>query len=175
MPLFSFSREQPANKKFDWPLPVVQYKVQFTWKAFWMPIWYPFSIWHLGSFRSKLLTMQDPMTVAKPGQLIRVHKGVYKGDLGFVTHVEAWGARVLVVPHLKTLALEVASTLLKRKWTAIRPEPKLFAFSSVFQRQPNLLHNGTYTSRGLVFNHGLLRLDLDLHSISSNSTGVPSH
>ena len=55
------------------------------------------------------------MTVAKPGQLIRVHKGVYKGDLGFVTHVEAWGARVLVVPHLKTLALEVASTLLKRK------------------------------------------------------------
>ena len=33
----------------------------------------------------KLLTMQDPMTVANAGQWIRVHKGAYKGDLGFVT------------------------------------------------------------------------------------------
>ena len=123
----------------------------------------------------KLLTMQDPMTVVKPGQWIRVHNGVYKGDLGFVTHVKAWGARVLVVPRLKTPAPQ-AATSLKRKRTAIRPEPRLFdpaTFSSVFQRQPKLQYDGTYTSRGLVFDHGLLRLDLDLHSISPNSTGVP--
>ena len=37
----------------------------------------------------KLLTMQDPMTVVKASQWIRVRKGVYKGDLGFVTNVEA--------------------------------------------------------------------------------------
>ena len=113
--------------------------------------------------------------VVKASQWIWVGKyGVYKGDIGFVTHVEAWGARVLVVPRLKT----PATASLKRKRSAtIQPEPRLFdpaTFSSVFQRQAKLHYNGTYTSRGLVFDHGLLRLDLDLHSISLNFTGVPS-
>ena len=125
----------------------------------------------------KLLTMQDPKTVVRAGQWIRVRRGVYKGDLGFVTHVEAWGAQVLVVPRLKTPTPQAAPSL-KRKRTAIKSEPRLFdpaTFSSLFQREAKLHHNGTYTSRGLVFDHGLLRLDLDLHSISLNSTGVPSH
>jgi hypothetical protein len=74
------------------------------------------------------------------GQWIRVRKGVYKGDLGFVTDVEAWGAKVLVVPRLKTPTPQ-ADISLKRKRTAIKPEPRLFdpaTFSSVFQRQPKL-------------------------------------
>jgi hypothetical protein len=125
----------------------------------------------------KLLTMQDPMVV-KAGQWIRVcRNGVYKGDLGFVTDVEAWGTRVLVIPRLKTPTPQ-AATSLKRKRTVIKPEPKLFdpaTFSSVFQRQPKLQDDGTYTSRKLVFDHGLLRLNLDLHSISLNSTGIPTH
>lgn len=124
----------------------------------------------------KLLTMHDPMTVVKAGQWVRVRSGVYKGDLGFVMDVEAWGARVLVVPRLKTPTPEAAASL-KRKRTAIRPEPRLFdptTFSSVFQRRANLEYNGTYTSRRLVFDHGLLRLDLNLHSVSVNSTAVSS-
>jgi hypothetical protein len=44
----------------------------------------------------------------------------------------------------------------------------------MFQRRAKHHHNGIYTFRRLVFDHGLLRLDLDLHSISPNSTGVPS-
>jgi hypothetical protein len=126
----------------------------------------------------RLLTMQDPMTVVKAGRWIRVRNGLYKGDLGFLTHVESWGARVLVVPRLKTPTPQAVATL-KRKRTAIKPDPGLFdpaTFSSVFQRQAKLRRNGiyTYTSRGLVFDHGLLRLNLDLHSISLNSTGAPS-
>ena len=46
-------------------------------------------------------------------------------------------------------------------------------FSSVFQRQAKLLHSGIYTSRGLIFDHGLLHLELDFRSISINSTAVP--
>jgi hypothetical protein len=124
----------------------------------------------------KLLTMQDSITVVKAGQWIRVRTGVYKGDLGFVKCVEAWGAQVLVVPRLKTSTPETATSL-KRKRTAIRPGPGLFdpaTFSSVFGRQPKLQRDGTYFSRGLVFDHGLLQLSLDLHSISLNSTGIPS-
>jgi hypothetical protein len=122
----------------------------------------------------KLLTMQDPILVVKEGQWIQVRNGVYKGDLGFVTRVEAWGAEVLVVPRLKP---PQANTSLKRKRTAIKPEPRLFdpaTFSSMFQRQPKLQYDGSYTSRGLVFHHGLLRLSLDLHSISPISAGIPS-
>jgi hypothetical protein len=122
----------------------------------------------------KLLNMQDPMTVVKASQWIRVRNGVYKGDLGFLTYVESWGAQVLVVPRLKTPTPTAAS--LKRKRTAIRPEPRLFdpaTFSSLFQRQAKQL-NGLYKSRGLIFDHGLLRLELDFHSISLNSTGAPS-
>jgi hypothetical protein len=44
----------------------------------------------------------------------------------------------------------------------------------MFQREPKLLYDGSYTSRGLVFHHGLLRLNLDLHSISLNSAQIPS-
>jgi hypothetical protein len=121
----------------------------------------------------KLLTMQDPTLVVKAGQWIRICNGAYKGDLGFVTRVEAWGAQVLVVPRLKT----PIDTSLKRKRTAIRPEPSLFdlaTFSSMFQRQPKLQDDGSYTSRGRVFHHGLLRLNLDLHSMSLVSGGIPS-
>jgi hypothetical protein len=125
----------------------------------------------------KLLTWQDPRTVVKASQWIRVCNGtVYKGDPGFVTHVEAGAARVLVIPRLKTPTPQVAGSL-KRKRSATKPEPMLFdpaTFSSVFQRQAKLDQNGIYTSGGLVFDHGLLHLDLDLDSISLNSTGVPS-
>lgn len=58
--------------------------------------------------------MQDLMTVVNAGQWIQVHKGPYKGDLRFVTHVETQGAQVLVIPHLKTMTPQ-AATLLKRK------------------------------------------------------------
>jgi len=124
----------------------------------------------------KLLTMQDPKVVVKASQWVRVCKGVYKGDLGFVTDVGAWGARVLVVPRLKVPTPQAPASL-KRKRSAIRPEPRLFDptwFSSVFQRQAKFHHSGIYTSRRLVFDHGLLRLNLDLHSISVNTTAVPS-
>jgi hypothetical protein len=127
----------------------------------------------------KLLTMQDPNLAVEAGQWIRVRNGVYKGDLGLVTCVEAWGAQVLVVPRLKIPTPQANTvTSLKRKRTAIKPEPRLFdlaTFSSMFRRQPKLQSDGSYTSRGLVFHHGLLRLKLDLHSISPISEeGIPS-
>ena len=81
-------------------------------------------------------------------------------------------------PHgrLKTPTAR-AATSLKRKRTPIKPEPSLFdpaTFSTMFQRELKLLYNGSYTSRGLVFHHGLLELKLDLHSISLNSANIPS-
>jgi ribosomal protein L24 len=123
----------------------------------------------------RLLTMQDPMTAVNASQWIQVHKGPYKGDLGFVTHVETWSTQVLVIPHLKTATLQTAT--LKRKRTTIRPE-RLFEpniFKSVYQWELKLQDNGTYTSRGLVFDHGLLLQTFDLHSISPAPVAIPTH
>ena len=61
----------------------------------------------------KLLTMHDPMTVVNTGQWIRVHKGVYKGNLGFVTDVETWGVHVLIIPRLKGPTVPQAAASLK--------------------------------------------------------------
>ena len=46
----------------------------------------------------------------------------------------------------------------------------------MFQCQAKPQRDGSYTYRGLVFHHGLLRLNLDWHSISpvSESAGIPS-
>ena len=121
----------------------------------------------------KLLTMQDPNSVVKAGQWIRVRNGLYKGDLGLVMRVQAWGIEVLVIPRLKTPTPQ-ADASLKRKQTAIKPEQRLFDPATFLSIQPKHQFDGSYTSRGLVFHHGLLRLNLDLHSISPVSAGIPS-
>jgi len=125
----------------------------------------------------KLLTMRKFDTVEDPSQWVRVRNGVYKGDIGFVTHVEGWGVQVLVVPRLKIPTPQAAASLKRKRSAAIRPEQRLFdpvTFSSVFQREAKLHYNGTYTSARQVFDHGLLCRNLDFHSIFLNSTGVPS-
>ena len=124
----------------------------------------------------KLLTMHDPTMVVKAGQWIRVHKGVYKGDLGFVTDVETWGVRVLVTPCLKGPTAPQAATSLKQKRTATKPKPILFnpnTFSSIFQCLAKHLHAAVYTSHRQIFDHGLLHQNMDFHSIFINSTTVP--
>ena len=50
----------------------------------------------------------------------------------------------------------------------------LATFSSMFQHQPKLQYDGSYASHGLIFDHGLLWLRFDLHSISPISAGIPS-
>jgi ribosomal protein L24 len=124
----------------------------------------------------KMLTMQDPMRVVNEDQWVQVLKGTYKGDFGLVTRVESWGAQVLLVPRLKAPKLQ-DDTSLKRKRTTIKPEPRLFdpiIFKSMFHTDLRRRSDGTYTSRGLVFDHGLLRKDFDLHSLSPVLAGIPS-
>jgi hypothetical protein len=45
----------------------------------------------------------------------------------------------------------------------------------VYQREPKLQDNGTYTSCGLVFDHRLLLQTFDLHSISPAPVAIPAH
>jgi transcription antitermination factor NusG len=124
---------------------------------------------------TKLLTMKDPATIVEVGQWVRIYSGLYKGDFGFVAHLETWGVEVLLVPRLKAPNMDSSR---KRKRTAIRPEPALFDlnnFRHLYGIDPKHRDDGSYTSRGQVFEHGLLRRRYDLHSLSSTQAGIPSN
>ena len=51
---------------------------------------------------TKLLKMRTPSEIVEPKQWVRVCKGMYKGDIGFVISMESWGAEVLLIPHLQS-------------------------------------------------------------------------
>src|SRR5271163_2138036 len=70
----------------------------------------------------KMLTMHDPQTVFQAGNWVRVGKGKYKGDVGFISRLESF-VEVLLVPHLNPPTTIDTS---KRKQTAVRSKPELF-------------------------------------------------
>jgi hypothetical protein len=122
----------------------------------------------------KLLTMQDPMTVVKAGQWIRVCTRVYKGDVGFVKCVEPWGAQVLVVPCLKTSTPEMATSL-KRKQNSHQARTKVVRSCYLLVCVPTLAKTSTDWNLHLSqtrFDHGLLQLNLDLPSTPFKTTVV---
>lgn len=121
----------------------------------------------------KMLTMYDPQTVFRVGNWIRVGKGKYKGDVGFVVGVESW-VEVLLVPRL---GQPTTVDTLKRKRTTLRSKPALFdpaTIKRVHDVNPRCEREGIYTVWGLEFEHGLLRKAYDFHSLSPTTT-IPSY
>ncbi|KIK07882.1 hypothetical protein K443DRAFT_2099, partial [Laccaria amethystina LaAM-08-1] len=70
---------------------------------------------------TKMLTMHDIEANVDVGRWVRVRKGTYKGDVGYVLASESWGVRLLLVPRLSPPNL--ASSSLKRKRSTVAPEP----------------------------------------------------
>jgi hypothetical protein len=124
----------------------------------------------------RTLTIQDPATIVTEGEWVQVMKrGAYKGDIGFVTRVESWGADVLLVPRRP---LRNTHFSLKRKRTTVYEEPALFD-PDTYKLQYNInstqRDDGSYTTHGCIFEEGLLRRRFDFHSLSSLVLGISSH
>src|SRR5271154_6339267 len=101
----------------------------------------------------KMLTMHDPRTVFQVGNWVRVGKGKYKGDVGFVSRVENF-VEVLLVPRLNPPTTIDTS---KRKRTAVRSKPELFdpdTIKAVYGIDPKCGPEGIYTAFGLKFESG---------------------
>ncbi|KIJ90484.1 hypothetical protein K443DRAFT_15198 [Laccaria amethystina LaAM-08-1] len=88
-------------------------------------------IWEQIDFEdwTKMLTMHDIEANVDVGRWVRVRKGTYKGDVGYVLASESWGVRLLLVPRLSPPNL--ASSSLKRKRSTVAPEPALFDFNTI--------------------------------------------
>jgi len=120
----------------------------------------------------KMLAMHDPRTVFQAGSWVRVTKGKYKGDVGFICQVESF-VEVLLVPRLNPPATIDTS---KRKRTALRSKPELFdpnTIRAVHDIEPRCGPEGIYTAWGFKFESGLLRKAYDFHSISPTAD-IPS-
>ena len=115
---------------------------------------------------AKMLRMQDLMPILEVGQWVQMCKGTYKGDVGVVEHMENWGGVcLLLVPHSKTF--------LKRKHS----QPALFdpiAISCISQVKPSKQNGDVYLFQGNTFDHELILLPFDAHSVLSTSVQMSS-
>ena len=125
---------------------------------------------------TKMLTMCDVETDVDVGNWVRVCKGTYKGDAGYVLALESWGVRLLLVPRLSPPHL-TGSSLKRKRSTA--PQPALFepdaiehVYGTTIVKQDD---DGTYRFKGNIFKHGLIVREFDLHSISLASVFMPTH
>jgi transcription antitermination factor NusG len=121
----------------------------------------------------KMLTMHDPRTIFQVGNWVRVGKGRYKGDVGFVARVESF-IEVLLVPHLNPPTTVDA---LKRKRTVVRSKPQIVdrdTIKKVYAVDPRHgPEEEAFTAIGLKFHHGLLQKAYDFHSVAP-ATVIPS-
>lgn len=113
------------------------------------------------------------------GDWVRVCRGAYKGDVGYVTTIESWGGvRLLLVPRLSPLPHPESSLrLAKRKRSATPPEPALFdqqTVKRIYGVDPVCQEPCVYRFKGYTFEHGLICKAFDRRSVSSTSVYMPT-
>jgi transcription antitermination factor NusG len=117
------------------------------------------------------------------GQWVRILKGTYTNDIGFVKKLENWGGlQLLLVPRIAPLPAAGPSASFKglkrsRRSRASRPSLALFdplEIQKMFQRAPQRKAAGTYCFGGQTFEHGLLVKTVDASSASCCPISIPS-
>ncbi|KAF8226539.1 hypothetical protein L208DRAFT_1301333 [Tricholoma matsutake] len=124
----------------------------------------------------KVLSQHDSATNSNlaVGDWVRVLKGTYKGDIGYVAAVENWrGITLLLVPRLPS------SSLWKRKClcSTTPPEPNLsepLAAKRNFGIDPIWQAPYVYHFNGYTFEYGLILKAFDLWLVSSTSVHIPT-
>jgi len=127
---------------------------------------------------TKMLTMVDSQTSIGVGKWARVCRGLYKGDIGYVSAVENWGGvSLLLVPRLQP-PQPLRTSASKRKHGTAPPEPELFdpiAVRHNYGWDPVQQADSHYKCKNVVFKHGLIIKSFDLHSVSLNSIYMPTN
>lgn len=105
------------------------------------------------------------------GQWIQVTKGTYKGDIGYVKELKAWGGvQLILVPRLRLPVATSTKIQGKRQRTVSPPDLALFDTSTIekfYHISPTQKGPDTYFFNGCTFEHGLLVKDFDSYSVSS--------
>jgi transcription elongation factor len=122
---------------------------------------------------TNLLCMESLKFSPAIGNWVRVRKGIYKGDIGRVSAIHAWGVELHLIPRI---LIQQPDNTLKRKAKAVSPEAKLFD-PKEFEKNSLLKlitrGNRSYKIGRLLFENGLLRQTYNYHSISSPVDQIP--
>lgn len=120
---------------------------------------------------TKVLTMTDSSHDLSVGSWVRVHSGLYKGDIGFLAGIETWGGvSVLLIPRLHPHNQHKSSG--KRKRPSARPPPTLFhpdTAAQTYSVRPVYRNDGCYHFLNSRFQHGLIYKKYNHHSVSPTS------
>jgi hypothetical protein len=112
-----------------------------------------------------LLSMKTVKFDITVGQWVKIKKGNYKGDVGRVMELHAWGVDVYLVPR-KTHRNNDNSR--KRKASRVVPEPELF-----FPTAEDIAYSdGSIKSGQHIFAHGLTIKTFDYHSIDPQVSDI---
>jgi len=127
---------------------------------------------------TKMLTMVDSQTSIGVGKWAQVCRGLYKGDIGYVSAVKNWGGvSLLLVPHLQP-PQPLGTSASKRKRGTAPPKPELFdpiAVRCNYSWDPVQQADSCYKCNNVVFIHELIIRSFDLHSVSLNSIYMPTN
>ena len=107
-----------------------------------------------------LLCMKTVKFDITVGQWVKIKRGNYKGDIGRVMKMHAWGIDVCLVPRMTRQNNENTR---KRKASKVVPEPELFF--PQFSADNNYYSDGSIKSGQHIFAHGLTIKTFDYHSI----------
>ena len=114
----------------------------------------------------KLLNMRQ----ADVGNWVRILKGNYKGDVGFVLSTETWGVRVLLIPRLPQPGATTRSALCPTS----RPTPCLFGKGPLIERcmmEPSCENICSFGDN--IFEHGLILKAYAFQSVSKTVSSMP--
>jgi transcription elongation factor len=113
----------------------------------------------------KLLNMRQTGV----GNWVRILKGNYKGDVGFVLSTETWGVRVLLIPRLPPSAAISHSA----SCTTSRPTPCLFGRDPLIEQEQESPCENICSFEDKIFEHGLIRKNYAFQSVSTTVSSMP--
>lgn len=123
---------------------------------------------------TKLLSARDVLQEVRVKDWVRVKKGLYKGDIGTVTDVHAWGVSMLLVP--RTCGSVAAAASGKRKATTDIPAAKLMDTEDIVAihgRTGESIHHNIHRIGDITIEWGLVKKDVDFTSIARGSDSMP--
>jgi hypothetical protein len=125
---------------------------------------------HVDSRDGLILLKMHNASPVEIGKWVQIRKGIYKGDLGYVTSTESGDVQLLLIPRL----LQPQTS--KQNLSHSRPAPTLFDYEAVkrlYNIKPVHVQGNIYSFRGDRFEHGLILKSYAFDLISTTVSCMP--
>ena len=168
--MYSFGRPfKPYNVAYlcgKPPSSTNQWSVGCIWRQPWTIICVISLNVHLGLFSTTQASFLNSLTPVKVWKWAQVRKGIYEGDVGFITSIKSGGVEILLVPHL-------SGNLSPSHSCSVPTLFKSEAVNRLYNIRPVEIQENIYSFRGDKFEHGLIIKSYSTDSISMTVSCIP--